>query len=164
MNGFRTHISVWPLKILGGQTRTNSRSLQYIYGRPMSTCPVHHSHTAIVEECVNRSQNYTDSINRKKKKTYFFPRCWVSGHAQELLLHCLDNHEHDDNNYHYHQESDYGGAHPLSRVLLQRLCLLEGIQTMLYVVGSIWNLGITNKMPASHSLACLLTKSVRSIC
>lgn len=64
--------------------------------------------------------------------------CPVSGATLVALLPWLD--DCDDNDHHYYQQYDDGIAHPLPRILLQFLRVLECAHALLYVIGCVRNL------------------------
>lgn len=123
MNGFRNQDAHFgfPDKIVGARQTQTNRGFAWL------------NIVTAIEECESVTELYR--LQTQKNSIVRPWRSWVSGRAQELLLPWLDNRDHDDN--HYYQEKDDGVAHPLSRVFLQLLCILESTHTLLYVVGSI---------------------------
>ena len=76
-----------------------------------------------------------------KQKTqciYIYAALPLFGATLSALLPRLDDCHNND--HHYHQQYDDGIAHPLSRILLQFLGILESANALLYVIGSVRNL------------------------
>jgi hypothetical protein len=82
-------------------------------------------------------KSYTH-ITQAENTMYMYPALPLFGATLSALLPWLDDCHNND--HHYHQQYDDGIAHPLSRILLQFLGILESANALLYVIGSIRNL------------------------
>lgn len=100
------------------------------------------SFSGAVHKYNHKSQNHPQQLHRyytdRQKKNVSPTPSSLFRATLGSLLPWLD--DRDDNDRHYHQQQDDGVAHPLPRVLLQLLRVLERAHALLYVVGGVRDL------------------------